>query len=255
MHPLCSLLASLDLADEVTVRPAPGSEDVVRCPGVVAEENLAGRALAVYRHAVPQGPPPLEVLIEKRVPVAAGLGGGSADAAAVLRAANALAGGPLEPAGLRALGARVGADVPAQVDPRAAIVTGVGEEVERVELPTMTIVLVPQREGLATADVYRELDRSGRYRGRLDPARLRELAGSPLETIADGLENDLEPAARSLRPELARVLVGLREAGALAAAVSGSGPTAFGLFPSPAAGERAARSVPGALLARTRASA
>jgi 4-diphosphocytidyl-2-C-methyl-D-erythritol kinase len=252
MHPLASLLASIDLADEVAVAPAASGEDAVICPGVFGQ-NLAEQALAEFRKAVAEGAGAREVRIEKRIPLAAGLGGGSADAAAVLRAANALAGEPLEAAQLRVIGARVGADVPAQVDPRPLIVTGVGEEVEPIELPEMTLVLVPQREGLATADVYRELDRLGLHRDRLDPGRLRELAYCPVEEIAAGLENDLEAAALSLRPEVRRVLGELREAGALGAAVSGSGPTAFGLFASREEGERAARSLPGALVASTRA--
>ena len=251
MHPLASLLASIDLADEVVVYPAPSGKDEVICPGVRGQ-NLAGEALAEFRDAVTEGPGGMEVRIEKRIPVAAGLAGGSADAAAVLRAANALAGNPLEPEQLRVIGARVGADVPAQVDPRSLIVTGVGEEVEPVDLPEMTVVLVPQREGLATADVYRELDRLGLHRDRLDPGGLRELARSPVEAIAARLENDLEAAALSLRPEVSRKLGELREAGALGAAVSGSGPTAFGLFASREEGERAARSLPGALVASTR---
>jgi 4-diphosphocytidyl-2-C-methyl-D-erythritol kinase len=249
MHPLCSLLASLDLADEVSVEPAGSSQDSVVCPGIEGE-NLAARALAAFREAIPEGPPPLEVVIEKRIPVAAGLGGGSADAAAVLRAVNALGGEPLDAEALRELAAGVGADVPAQVDPRPALVTGVGEEVEPVELPEMGIVLVPQAQGLSTADVYRELDRLGLHREKLDPDRVRAVAGTSLTEIAAAVENDLEPAALSLRPELQGVKDRLREAGALAAAVSGSGPTVFGVF----ADEPAAELIPGALVARTRTS-
>ena len=251
MHPLASLLASLDLADEVTVSPAQGDRDVVICPGVPGE-NLAERALEAFREAAPGESPPLEVRIEKRVPVAAGLGGGSADAAAVLRAANALAGEPLDRPALRAVGLRLGADVPGQVDPGAAVVTGVGEHVEPVELPEMAFVLLPQRQGLATAEVYRELDRLGLHRERLDPGALRELAASSVGAIAAGVENDLEPAALSLRPELGRVLETLREAGARAAALSGSGPTAFGVFEEQGAAERAAEGLPGSLVARAR---
>ena len=251
MHPLASLLGSLDLADEVTVGPAQGGGDEVICPGVPGE-NLAARALQVFREAAPGRTPPLEIRIEKRIPVAAGLGGGSADAAAVLRAANTLAGDPLDRPALQALGALLGADVPAQVDPGPAVVTGVGEEVEPVALPEMPLVLVPQRQGLATAEVYRELDRLGLGRERLDPSPLRDLARTAVADVAAGIENDLEPATLSLRPELGPVLEELRAAGALAAAVSGSGPTAFGVFEGQGAAEAAAASVPGSLIARTR---
>src|SRR5213078_1145567 len=109
--------------------------------------------------AAPGVVPPLRVTIEKRIPVAAGLGGGSADAAAVLRAANELGGRPLGYDRLREIAAGLGSDVPSQVEPGPAIVTGVGEEVEPVALPDAALVLVPAADGLAAAQVYAELDR------------------------------------------------------------------------------------------------
>ena len=256
LHPLCSLFASLALADLVTVEPA-GSEDAVACPGIEGE-NLAARALAAFRGAAPQTDlPPLRVTIDKRIPVAAGLGGGSADAAAVLRAANELAGAPFDADALRRLSAALGSDVPSQIEPRHALVAGAGDSVEPVELAPMSLVLVPQREGLSTAAVYAELDRlraAGELRPRdaLDPEPLHRLAsGSPAE-IAAGLENDLEPAALSLRPELERHLAKLSQAGALAARITGSGPTAFGVFDDRDSAAGAARSIPGAILTTTR---
>lgn len=241
LHDLCSLFASLELADAVTVaeRRDGGTADDVACPGVDGP-NLATRALDLLRAALGGGLPPLTVAIDKRIPVAAGLGGGSADAAAVLRAANRIAGDPLDAAGLRALGTRLGADVPSQIEPRHALVTGAGERVEPLALPPMALVLVPQREGLSTADVYRTADRIGSTRERLDPDGLRALAAQPLPAIARTLENDLEPAALDLRPELERELGALRRAGALAARITGSGPTAFGVFADRASAERAA---------------
>jgi 4-diphosphocytidyl-2-C-methyl-D-erythritol kinase len=252
LHPLCSLFASLDLVDEVTVEEADA--DSVRCPDVPGD-NLASRALAAYRRAAAAGPPPLAVTIEKRIPVAAGLGGGSADAAAVLRAADALAAPPLGAHRLRRVAAELGSDVPSQVEPRHALVTGTGEQVEPVELPGMATVLVPQSRGLSSGEVYAELDRLGGGREHLDPDALRRLAAAPLGELAGGVENDLEPAALSLRPELGRSLAALRDAGALAAAISGSGPTAFGVFANGAAAELAARGIEGAVVAGTRAPA
>ena len=122
--------------------------------------------------------PPLRVTIEKRIPVAAGLGGGSADAAAVLRAANELAGRPLDADGLRALGAAVGADVPSQVEPRHALVTGAGEVVEPVELPPMTLLLRAGRRRASTADVYAQADALGTTRPSLDPDQVRDAGGA-----------------------------------------------------------------------------
>jgi 4-diphosphocytidyl-2-C-methyl-D-erythritol kinase len=242
LHPICSIFASVDLADDVYAEPA--AADTVDCPGVEGP-NLAAAALAALREHVPSLPP-LGVRIEKRIPVAAGLGGGSADAAAVLRAANRLAGDPLDLPALRHIAATLGSDVPSQVEPRHALVGGVGEIVEPVELPPLVAVLVPQPSGLATAAVYAELDRMHGWREALDADRVRALAASA------SLENDLQPAALSLRPELAGVLDELRAAGALGALVSGSGPTCFGLFADRAAAGAAAARMPGALLAPLR---
>jgi hypothetical protein len=102
LHPLCSLFAALELADEVRVTPcAAGGVDEVVCPGVDGE-NLAARAAAAFRIAAPEaGLPPLRIEIDKRIPVAAGLAGGSADAAAVLRADNELASRPRSRCGPR----------------------------------------------------------------------------------------------------------------------------------------------------------
>lgn len=252
LHPLCSIFASLELADEVTVEVAGGAggDDAVRCPGVDGE-NLAAHAVAAYRRAAPEAiDGAVTVTIDKRIPVAAGLGGGSADAAATLRALDRLAEPRLGADRLRELGAHLGADVPSQIEPRHALVQGIGEQLEPLELPPLALVLVPAQRGLSTAAVYAELDR---LRARcelpvraaaadLDPAPLRALAAAGLDALAAGLENDLEAAALSLRPELAATLEALRQAGALGARITGSGPTALGVFADRPAAERAAAS-------------
>jgi 4-diphosphocytidyl-2-C-methyl-D-erythritol kinase len=227
LHALCSLFASIDLADELTVEQAAADE--VRCPGVEGP-NLAQAAVELFRAEAAPNLPPLRVVIDKRIPVAAGLGGGSADAAAVLRAANQLAGQPLDADGLRALGTELGADVPSQIEPRHALVTGAGEGVEPVALPPMTLLLVPDEAGLSTAEVYAQADALGATRAELDADHVRALAARPLAELAAALENDLEAAAVSLRPELSGRVDRLRQAGALAARVTGSGPTVFGVF-------------------------
>jgi 4-diphosphocytidyl-2-C-methyl-D-erythritol kinase len=240
LHELCSLFASLELADELTIEPlAFGDTDQIVCPGVEGP-NLAAGAIAELRATLDGDLPPLRVTIDKRIPVAAGLGGGSADAAAVLRGANQIAGAPLDNQALRAIGARIGADVPSQIEPRHALVTGAGEHVEPLDLPAMALVLVPRDQGLSTADVYRAADQIGSTRARLDPDGLRALAHAPLLDLAAALENDLEPAALHLCPDLAAQLDALRHAGALAARVTGSGPTTFGVFPDRASAEQAA---------------
>lgn len=228
LHELCSLFASIDLADAVTVEAADADE--VHCPGVDGP-NLALGAIELFRADAAPDLPPLRVAIDKRIPIAAGMGGGSADAAAVLRAANELAGSPLDTNGLRALGARLGADVPSQIEPRHALVTRAGEGVEPVELPAMTLLLLPDEAGLSTAEVYARADALETTRDRLDPDHARAVAARPLPELAAALENDLEGAALSLRPELSTRMDALRAVGALTARVTGSGPTVFGVFP------------------------
>jgi 4-diphosphocytidyl-2-C-methyl-D-erythritol kinase len=253
LHPVCSLIASVDLADDVEAWPA--DSDGVECPGV-SGPNLAAAAVVAYRERVPSLPP-VGIRIVKRIPVAAGLAGGSADAAAVLRAVNRIAGEPLDPPALRELAAGLGSDVPSQVEPAHAIVQGVGEIVEPIDLPPVGVVLMPQREGLSTAAVYAQLDRIEGWRRKLDPERVRTVAhalaagGShaPL-----GLHNDLQRAALALRPELTAVLDRLTGAGALATLVTGSGPTCFGLFPDRKAGAAAASTMPGAIVTALRRS-
>jgi 4-diphosphocytidyl-2-C-methyl-D-erythritol kinase len=237
LHEIRSLFCPLTLADRITV--TEGDRDEVSCPGVEGP-NLALAAIEALRARGWAGPR-LEVEIEKRIPVAAGLGGGSADAAALLRLAVD------QVDGIDRLAAALGADVPSQVDPRFSLVSGAGEVVEPLEPPgEFGVVLVPSGEGLRSADAYAELDRSGQARGagELDEIaeRLRGAAGrgaSPLE-YAELLVNDLATAARSLRPEIDSALGALDEVGAAVALVSGSGPTAFGLFEDVVAADRAA---------------
>jgi 4-diphosphocytidyl-2-C-methyl-D-erythritol kinase len=240
LHELCSLFEPLALSDPIEVSEA--ERDEVACPGVEGE-NLAARALAGLR-ARGWDHPPLRVEIEKRIPVAAGLGGGSADAAAILR----LAAG--EVADLDTLAAEIGADVPSQLVPSLALVRGAGEKVHRLpDPPTHAVVLLPGGGGLETAAVFDQADRLELGR---DPAELEALAvrlgtaagtgASPL-TYADLLVNDLEPAARALRPEIGEALDVLRDAGAPIALLTGSGPTAFGLFEDLTAARAAAEDI------------
>lgn len=240
LHELCSLFEPLALADLIEVSEAESDEVV--CPGVEGE-NLAGRALAALRERGWERPP-LRIAIEKRVPVAAGLGGGSGDAAAVLR----LAAGEVDD--LQGLAAELGADVPSQLRPSLALVRGAGEWVELLPQPAPhAALLLPDGGGLSTADVFAEADRLGLGR---DPEeleglapQLRAAAGSGASPLAysELLVNDLEAPARSLRPGIGDALDELREAGAALAILSGSGPTAVGLFSDLAAARTAAETI------------
>jgi 4-diphosphocytidyl-2-C-methyl-D-erythritol kinase len=230
LHEIRSLFEPLELSDELRVTEA--AEDEVICEGIDGPD-LTATALAALREQGWSGPP-LRIEVTKRVPVAAGLGGGSADAAAVLR----LARGEVE--GLRAIAAAIGADVPSQLQPRPCLVAGAGEVIEPAPPPAdHGVALIPQETGLATSEVYAEADRLGTPRGESELEVIRrglrdavDEGGSPL-SYREHLVNDLQPAAISLCPEIESALSALEEAGAAHAMVTGSGPTAVGLYPTP----------------------
>jgi 4-diphosphocytidyl-2-C-methyl-D-erythritol kinase len=151
---------------------------------------------------------------------------------------------------LEAIAAGLGADVPSQLSPALALIQDAGERVERLPDPSPhAVVLLPGGGGLGTAEVFAEADRLGLGRDAAElealAGRLRVAAGSGASPLSypDLLVNDLEPAARSLRPEIAAALDALRAAGAPHALLTGSGPTAFGLFKSLAEARAAAESL------------
>lgn len=239
LHEICSLFTPLSLADELLVSDAAADE--VICPGIEAPD-LTARALTALRQAGWRRAP-LRIEVDKRVPVAAGLGGGSGDAAAVLRLARE----QIDEGRLHEIAASLGADVPSQLDPRFALVGGAGERVTPLPEPDeFFAVLLPDREGLSTAAVYGEADRLGLCRdsGELVHSRAAVTAAaadgaSPL-TYGALLVNDLGEAAISLRPSIGEALSALRGAGADLAVVTGSGPTAVGLFGDGGVAEKAA---------------
>lgn len=239
-HELVSVMQSLVWGDDVTLEPA--AADAVVCPGVEGP-NLAGAALGAVR-AHTGWADPVRLTIEKRIPVAAGLGGGSADAAAALRLAGREAG--MAPEDLFALAAGLGADVPAQVRPGRVLATGAGEVLEHLPAPPRFGVLVlPSPHALSTADVYAEADRLELSHAPADlAARLDEvragLRDGPFGLSRELLVNDLEVAARRLCPSIDGDLDLARALGADVAMVSGSGPTVLGLFAEAAAAEEAA---------------
>ncbi|HEY3865148.1 MAG TPA: hypothetical protein VGL54_03565 [Solirubrobacteraceae bacterium] len=242
-HELVTVMQSISLADELSLEMAPagGERDEVVCPGVpgAPEENLAARALAAFREATGWDAPPLRLSIAKRIPVAAGLGGGSADAAGALRLARHASGLGDERL-LRELGAALGADVPAQIAPGRWLAGGAGELLEALPDPnpeSFGLLVLPAAGGLSTAAVYAEADRLGLARTADALQERRQALRRALELSAavpaasELLENDLQAAAISLCPEIAAGLFQARDAGAELALVSGSGPTVLGLFP------------------------
>jgi 4-diphosphocytidyl-2-C-methyl-D-erythritol kinase len=224
-HELVTVFESVDLCDQLTV--TVGSVDEVICPGVEGP-NLAADALAALRR-IGWSAPPVRIEIEKHIPVAAGMGGGSADAAAVLRFAPTLA--PVSWDDLWRIGAELGADVPSQLDPGPSLGTGAGEVVESLRpLPKHAVVVVPQPFGLRTADVYGEADRLGLPRSADDLAdRMADLQRALARETPVPADNDLGAAALSLRHEIEAALEAVVDVGADDGLVCGSGPTVVGV--------------------------
>jgi 4-diphosphocytidyl-2-C-methyl-D-erythritol kinase len=238
-HELESLFTPLDLADELEVEiaraDAPSVALRLETSGTGAPAgatNLAARAaerfLAETRLALR-----VEIALRKHTPVAAGLGGGSSDAAAVLRALAEFAPVALPAERLRALALELGADVPYFLDPRPAWVRGIGERIEPAAgVPSLALVLAGPGEPLSTREVFRAYDALRPGPGEADPIpngpighRLADPAA-----LARLLRNDLEPAAVRLCPAIGRLRRELAGRGARAVGMSGSGPTLFGVF-------------------------
>ena len=205
-------------------------------------DNLVLRAARALAQAAGfEGQALLHLL--KRLPVASGIGGGSADAAASLRALNRLWDLGWPEARLAALGAKLGADVPVCVGSRPARMEGVGEVLGAAPtLPRFGLLLANPREALATPAVFRA--RQGGFSPR---AELPEAWGNAAAMAADlaRLENDLQAPAISLCPAIAEVLAAISASpGCLLARMSGSGATCFGIFPNAAAAASAAAALP-----------
>ncbi len=235
LHPLMTVYHAVDLVDEVTVSDADAwsvtvSGDGVDVSGVPCDEsNLAVRAgvLLAAHHGIGRA---ACVDIRKGIPVAGGMAGGSADAAAALVALDRLWGLDSGDAVLFALAAQLGSDVPFGLVGRNALGTGRGEQVEQlpgVEVPRWWVVVPADGEGLSTPAVYRRHDELRPDPPAAPPAphRLVAFLGDPAEAVAPLLHNDLQAAALDLRPSLAGLLADGERAGALRGLVSGSGPT------------------------------
>ena len=270
-HRLVSVMAALDLADELVARRLPDAPEGwlrVRVEGpqagrlqeagtpLVEELHLGGTpllrpanlvsraALALARRVMDQAgrlPPATELVLTKRVPAAAGLGGGSSDAAAALRALVRLWGVGLAQAELHALAASLGADVPFFLRGGVQLACGVGEEL--TPLPSRLdawYVLVAPDALISTQEAFRRWDlrppaaspeQAAAEALRQARAMAEALARGELDAVAAAVGNDLEPVALALWPPLSAVLDALRRSSLAGVAVSGSGPCAFGLAP------------------------
>jgi 4-diphosphocytidyl-2-C-methyl-D-erythritol kinase len=242
-HLLDSLVAFCEIGDEIIAEPASQPSLAIRGPHAVGlqeplDENLVWRAAALLAAHVGRSPDAALTLV-KRLPVASGIGGGSSDAAATLRALVALWRIDLDDAALALLGARLGADVPVCLARRVSWLGGIGERIDPASpLPPVTALLVNPGIALPTAAVFKA--RQGAFSG---PARFDGAVpdAASLAALLATRRNDLAAAAIALLPAIGDVLERLSALeGALIARMSGSGATCFALFATPAAAEAAA---------------
>jgi 4-diphosphocytidyl-2-C-methyl-D-erythritol kinase len=243
-HEINSVMQTVSLADTLILTAVPGGI-VVRCtpPGVVPDgpSNLAHRALQSLADRLPGG---VDLQITKRIPAAAGLGGGSSDAAAALMAANTLYSLNLTAVELASLAGRLGSDVPFFIYGGTALAQGRGEVVTALPaLKVQWLVLVKPELQVSTAEIY------ARYQPGQNRAWTTRWLGAvsrgDREAMLASMGNDLEPVTVAVYPEVSILIKCLEQLGAARALMSGSGPTVFGVFPGEEEARTAARQLDG----------
>jgi 4-diphosphocytidyl-2-C-methyl-D-erythritol kinase len=227
-HDILSLMQRITLCDEILFSPHAGGI-VIRCPGSSLPQdadNIVYRAAAAFFSRT-ESPPGIEITIRKRIPIAAGLGGGSSNAATTLLALNEMAGYPLSRDELMRIGTELGADVPFFIFGDTAWATGIGDRlIKAPPLPRIRFVLVNPRFAVSTKMVYQSLNL-----GLTNQAISYSIPRfSTLEDLIGGLTNDLEKVTLRRHPVLDHIKTLLLENGARGALMSGSGPTVFGIF-------------------------
>ncbi|KPH10081.1 4-(cytidine 5'-diphospho)-2-C-methyl-D-erythritol kinase [Rhizobium acidisoli] len=247
-HLLDMLVTFADCGDRLGFLPA--QTDAFTLSGRFGEmlagdggTNLVLRARDLLREQFGALAFPVHIHLQKNLPVASGIGGGSADAAAALRGLMRLWGMSLPVEALASLALKLGADVPMCLESRPLIARGIGEEIEAVaDLPAFAMVLANPLKGMSTPEVFRRLTTKNNPALSLAPG----LSGSAgWLAVIDAARNDLEPPARQLVPEIAVISAMLQARGALLTRMSGSGATCFGIFASMAEAQEAAAALHG----------
>ncbi len=248
-HNIVSVMQTVDWCDDIYIKESVSSEILLRCNSrkiPCGRENTAYRAAAKYLEAISEQRG-VEIEIRKRIPTSAGMAGGSADAAAVLRGMNRLFGARLSEKELLILGKSIGADVPFCILGGTKIVRGIGEEITFCEsaFPKCLIVCAKLGEGISTPQAYRLLDEKYEdfQNRRMNEKQLEMLLESmklkDVEAASRGFFNIFEESIQALRPAVAEAKQILLENGAYSAMMSGSGPSVFGLFHGEAEAESA----------------
>lgn len=238
-HLLDSLFCSIDLHDQLTIMPGQDACSTICSPEQPITDNLATQAALLFYQAAGM-PGGCRIRLEKRIPMEAGLGGGSGDAAAVLKALNEHFGRPFSEEDLFSLALQLGADIPFALKGGLARITGIGEAHTPLHMRrSFSFVVAKPAQGLSTQQMYAcydaapaglPIDNQAFYRAllALDGAAMRAYGG-----------NDLQPAAEKHLPIIAQLQDRLYQHGALYAAMTGSGSAVFGLFPAYAQAHKA----------------
>jgi 4-diphosphocytidyl-2-C-methyl-D-erythritol kinase len=255
-HEIDGVMQSVTLCDRVTVRAerAENTEISLAAKGndemPLNEKNLAYRAAQIYTQALKINAR-IEIFLEKSIPMAGGLAGGSSDAAAVLRALNRIFESPLDTGELCALGSKLGADVPFCIRGGAMRTQGIGDLLAPLpSMPRCSILIARRGEGVSTPWAYGELDRryddfsEGTERPNSNlPALLSALEQGDLVGVCRNSYNIFEYTVRSVRPDVGFLIEQMQNGGALLARMSGSGPSVFGVFEREGDAERVRRAL------------
>jgi 4-diphosphocytidyl-2-C-methyl-D-erythritol kinase len=250
LHPVDSLVVFADMraADRILARPAPHVALTVEGPAAKqlrnAPNNLTVAAAMALRDACERTGLGAALTLHKVLPVAGGVGGGSADAAATLHVLNALWGVEFGEAALERLAVQLGSDVPACVRLRPLVMRGTGERLIDTATPDLPAILVNPGIKLETRKVFEKFDRLGASHAfRETPPPTAETPASFADLLTT-YRNDLEPAAMAICPEIGRALTLMRaQPGCLLARMSGSGPTCFALFQTEEEAAKAAAAI------------
>jgi len=234
-HALRSVMQSVSLFDELSVSVSPGEGNIRvssnRAYLPTGEKNLAGKAAAVFRDAAGLTNLDFSIDIRKHIPVCAGMGGGSSDAAAVLRALNRLCGSEMDTKALCKLGETIGSDVPYCVMGGTALAEGRGEILTPLSgMPECFVVICKPRFPVSTPEMFQRIDSAGTLKHPDTDALIDGLERRDLSAVAAAMGNVFEEVLPKGRGEIQTIKSVMRSSGAIGSVMTGSGPTVFGLF-------------------------
>lgn len=235
-HDLKSVMQTISIRDDIEIDVGTGKPWCLKCDkeNIPADErNLAWKAAKIYLDTLKKDPDGIEIRITKRIPSQAGLGGGSADAAAVLRALNRHYGEPLSILALAELGAQVGSDVPFCTICGTAMVEGRGERVRKLpDIPECFFVVCKPEFSVSTPELYRKIDEAAIARRPDNQAMESAILAGDLGRIAENVWNVFDPVVTAEHLELNYIKSILNSYGAVTQQMTGSGSAVFGIMPS-----------------------